>query len=395
MTEGHGPGHVEEAVVAPEPGHSPESSSPAAAPQPPARRRREVWPVVVMGLIIAGIMISPFWAPAIAPLLPWGAALPAEPIPDYAALAARLEAIERRPAVAAIDVSAIGSAQSALARRVDQLEAARNGDRQSETAVASLKAGLQRLEQQLGAIEAQAASREAREAAEVGKVQQELTRLSTLAADFADRLAAQERRSRAEERTQSTDAALLVALLQIREAVEQARPFAAELNAFTALAHDRPDLLATAAPLAEVAREGVTGRLALAKRLAEAAGAIANATALPPQADWESQALARLRSLVTIRRIEGAPQGEPEAAVHAAEVALERGDLGDAVAQLDRLAGANAEAAGPWLRMAGQRLAVEAALTHLQELLVIGLGHAPEATGRAPAEAPAKSESHP
>jgi len=395
MTEGHGPGHVEEAVVAPEPGQSPESSSPAAASRPPAPRRPGVWPVVVVGLIIAGIMISPFWAPALAPLLPWGAGLPAAPTPDYAALAARLEAIERRPAVPAIDVSAIGSAQSALARRVDQLEAARNGDLQSETAVASLKAGLQRLEQQLGVIEAQAVSREARAAAEVGKVQQELTRLSTLAADFADRLAAQERRSRAEERTQSTNAALLLALLQIREAVEQARPFAAELGAFTALAHDRPDLLGATAPLAEVARDGAAGRLALAKRLAEVAGHIANATALPPQADWESQALARLRSLVTIRRIEGAPQSEPEAAVRAAEVSLGRGDLGDAVAQLDRLAGANAEAAGPWLRMARQRLAVEAALTHLQELLVIGLGHAPEAPGRAPAEAPAKPEKLP
>ena len=395
MTEGHGPGHVEEAVFATEAGQGPDSKSPAAASKPAAPRRREVWPAVVVGLITAGIMISPFWAPAIAPLLPWGAALPAGPIPDYAALAARLEAIERRPAVPAIDVSAIGSAQSALARRVDQLEAARNGDRQSETAVASLKAGLQRLEEQLGRIEAQAASRDAREAAETGKVQQELTRLSTLAADFADRLAEQERRSRAEERTQSTDAALLVALLQIREAVEQARPFAAELNAFTALAHNRPDLLATAAPLAEVAREGVAERLALTKRLAEVAGHIASATALPPQADWEAQALARLRSLVTIRRIEGAPQSEPEASVRAAETALGRGDLGEAVAQLDRLADANAEAAGPWLRMARQRLAVEAALTHLQELLVIGLGHAPEARGRAPVEAPAKPEKLP
>src|ERR1700731_805674 len=170
MTEGHGPGHVEEAVVASEPGQRPESSSPAAASRPPAPRRREEWPVVVVGLIIAGIMISPFWAPAMAPLQPWGA-----------------EGSAARPAVPAIDVSAIGSAQSALARRVDQLEAARNGDRQGETAVASLKAGVQRLEHQLGAIEAQAASREALEAAEVGKVQQELTRLSTLAADFADR----------------------------------------------------------------------------------------------------------------------------------------------------------------------------------------------------------------
>jgi hypothetical protein len=349
---------------------------------------------VVVGLIIAAIMTSPFWAPALAPLLPWGVGLPAGPIPDYAALAARLEAIERRPAAPANEVGAIGSAQSALARRVDQLEAMRNGDRQSENAVASLKGGLDRLQQQLGVVEAQAASREAGEAAEMRKVQQELTRLTTIAADLGDRLAAQEQRLRV-EKTQPTDAILLVALLRIREAVEQARPFAAELSAFTALAHDRPDLLAATAPLAEVARDGVAGRLALAKRLAEVAGQIANATALPPEADWESQALARLRSLVTIRRIEGAPQSEPEAAVRAAEIALGRGDLGDAVAQLDRLAGANAEAAGPWLKMTRQRLAAEAALTRLQELLVIGLGHAPEAPGGAPAEAPAKPEKLP
>jgi hypothetical protein len=226
------------------------------------------------------------------------------------------------------------------------------------------------------------------------KVQQELTRFITVAADLADRLAAQEQRSRA-EKALPTEAALLVALLQMREAIEQARPFAAELSAFTELAHDRPDLLAGTAPLAEVARDGVAGRLALIKRLAEVAGHIADATALPPEADWESQVLARLRSLVTIRRIEGAPQSEPEASVRAAETALGRGDLGEAVAQLEQLAGANAEAAGPWLRMARHRLAVEAALTHLQELLVIGLGHAPEAPGRAPAEAPAKPEKLP
>jgi hypothetical protein len=392
MTEGQVPGDVEEATAAP--GKAPASASPATGSQPRAPRRWEVWPVVVVGLIIAGVIISAFWAPAVAPLLPWGAGLPAAPTPDHAALTARLEAIERRPAAPAIDVSAIESAQSALARRVDQLEVARNGDRQSETAVASLKSGLDRLQQQLGVIEAKTASRETREADEMRKVQQELTRLTTVAADLAARLAAQEQRSRA-EKAQSTEAALLVALLQMREAIEQARPFAAELSAFTALANDRPDLLAATAPLAEVARGGVAGRLALTKRLAEVAGQIANATALPPEADWESQVLARLRSLVTIRRIEGAPRSEPEASVRAAETALGRGDLGEAVAQLDRLAGANAEAAGPWLRMARQRLAVEAALTHLQELLVIGLGHAPEATGRAPAEAPAKPEKLP
>jgi len=322
----------------------------------------------------------------VALLLPWGASLPA-PNPDYAAFVARLEAIERRPVALAGDVGAIGSAQDALVRRVDQLEATRNGDRPSETALAPLE----RLEQQLGAIEAQAASRQAGEAAEMRKVQQELTRLTTVTADLADRLAAQEQRSRAEE-TQSTEAALLVALLQLREAVEQARGFAPELSAFTALAHDRPDLIAATQPLAEAARDGVTGRLALAKGLAEVAGHIASAAAVPPEADWEAHALARLRSLVTIRRIEGAPQSEPEAAVRAAEVAVGRGDLGDAVAQLDRLAGANAEAAGPWLRIARRRLAAETALTQLQELLVVDFGHVRGTPGRAPAEAPEKPE---
>jgi len=235
--------------------------------------------VIVAGLvlIVAGIALSPFWAPEVAPLLPWGAR-PAVPRPDYAAFAARLEAIERRPTPPAIDVGAIGSAQSALAHRVDQLEAARSEDRQSEAPIVSIKAGLQQLERQLGTIEAQAALREAGEAAEIRKVQQELTRLGAVAAGLTNRLEALEQRSRAPARAQPTDAILLVALLQMREAVEQARPFAAELSAFTALAHDRPDLLAAIAPLAEIARDGVVGRLALAKHLAEVAGHIASAT---------------------------------------------------------------------------------------------------------------------
>ena len=388
--EGHGRGEAEADAAASDTGQATIGASPPASSQPAPSRGGEVWLVAALALIVAGIALSPFWAPAVALLLPWGASLPA-PNPDYAAFAARLEAIERRPVALAGDVGAIGSAQDALVRRVDQLEATRNGDRPSETALAPLKGALERLQQQLGAIEAQAASRQAGEAAEMRKVQQELTRLTTVTADLADRLAAQEQRSRAEE-TQSTEAALLVALLQLREAVERARGFAPELSAFTALAHDRPDLIAATQPLAEAARDGVTGRLALAKGLAEVAGHIASAAAVPPEADWEAHALARLRSLVTIRRIEGAPQSEPEAAVRAAEVAVGRGDLGDAVAQLDRLAGANAEAAGPWLRTARRRLAAEAALTHLQELLVAGLAHVPETSGRAPAEAPAKPE---
>ena len=394
MAEGHSQGHAEEDAVAPESGQAPAGGSQAAVPRPTALQRPEVWLVAALGLVIAGIVVSPFWAPEIAPLLPWGERPPAS-IPDYAAVAARLEAIERRPAPQTIDVEATRSTLSALGRRVDQLEAARNADRQGEAAVPSIKARLQQVEQQLGAIEARSASQAAGEAAEIEKVHHELTRLGTVAGDLANRLAALEQQLRAQSGTQQIDAILLVALLQIREAVDQGRPFAAELGAFTALAHDRPDLVAAVGPLAEVAQGGVVGRLGLAKHLAEVAGRIASATAIPPEADWEAQVLARLRALVTIRRIDGAAQSGPEAAASAAEVALGRGDLGEAVAQLDRLTGANAEAAGPWLRMARQRLAVEGSLAHLQELLVVGLGHLPDAPGRSPADASAKPEKQP
>jgi hypothetical protein len=393
MAEGRSQGRAEEDAAAPEPGQAPIEGSQPEVSQPAASRRWVVWPLAVLGLVIAGIISSPFWAPEIAPLLPWGGRSPAT-MPDPAALTARLEAIERRPAPPVIDVEAIRSAQNALGRRVDQLEASRDAGRQGEATVAAIKGGLQQLEQQVGAIEVKSASRAAGEAAEVGKVQQELTRLGTTAAGLGNRLAALEH-LRVQSGTQQRDAILLVALLQIREAVDQGRPFAAELGAFTALAHDRPDLVAAARPLAEAAHDGVVGRLGLAKRLGEVAGRIASATALPPQADWEDQVLARLRALVTIRRIDGAPQGGPEAAVSAAEAALGRGDLGDAVAHLDGLTGANAEAAEPWLKMARQRVGVEGSLAHLQQLLIAGLGHLPDAPGRSPVEAPAKPETQP
>jgi hypothetical protein len=384
------------------PGPPPPGLAPAESDAPPPSRspaRSALGLAAALALVIAGVALSPFWAPAIAPLLPWGGE-PQVSAAEFSALAARLDAIEKRPAPQIPDVGPIASAQSALARRVDQLEAARTPNQETEAAVAANRKGLQQLEQRVGAIETQSASRTAGEDAQMQKLQQleqrfgaietqsaahaagadaqmqklqqEAAKLGTLAADLGNRLSASEHQLQAQGGTGRTDAALLVALLQMREAVEQARPFPAEYAAFTALAHDQPDLIAAAEPLAHAAQDGVPGRLALSTRLSELAARIAS-PAPPPAADWGTQALARLRALVTIRRVDGASQSGPEAAVSAAERALARGDLGDAVGELDRLSGANAEAAGPWLQMARKRLAVETALAHLQELVVARL----------------------
>jgi hypothetical protein len=377
----------------------PEPTKGEAAPPSGSPRRSALWLATALGLVIAVVVLSPFWAPSIAPLLPWGGE-PEVTAKDLSALAARLDAIEKRPAPQIPDVGPIASAESALARRVDQLEAARNASQATEAAVAANKKDLQQLEQRLGAIEGQSASRTANadaerqklqqleqrmgaietqsasrtadEGAQMQKLQQEVAKLDTVAADLGNRLTANERQLQAQGGAGRTDAALLVALLQMREAVEQARPFPAEYAAFTALAHDQPDLVAAAEPLAHAAQDGVPGRLALSTRLSELAGRIASPPP-PPAADWGAQALARLRALVTIRRVDGASQSGPEAVVSGAEHALARGDLGDAVGELDRLSGANTEAAAPWLQMARQRLAAETALARIQELLVARL----------------------
>jgi hypothetical protein len=357
---------AERGTIRAEPEPRPPDTSDAAR-RPGASRLAVLWLLAVLIIIIAGVALSPFWAPGVAPLLPW-VERPEAATDDNAALAARVAEIEKRPASPTVNVDAVKSTVGALERRVDQLEAAGGEAARIEAAVAATKAGMQQLEQRIAAIEGQSSSQVASEAAEVQKIANELSRLNNVTADLANRLPALEQQVQSQSGAERTDAALALVLLQMREAVDQARPFPAELAAFKAIARD-PELAAQAGVLAEAAQNGVASRGVLSRRLAEIAGEVANAAEPPPEADWGAQALARLRGLVTIRRIDGASQTRPEAAVSAAQTALARADLAGAVAALGGLAGANAEAARPWVRMAQERLATEAALDRLRELL--------------------------
>jgi hypothetical protein len=370
----------------------PPSGSPKGFP------RSALWLAGLLILILAGVALSPFWAPQIEPLLPWG-----ENRDDYAALSARLAAVEARPAVptmgidalqsalsaltrrvdeldsrlAAIekrpappipDTDAINSALGALTRRVDQLEAAGKPD------LGPIRAGMQQLEQRLAAIESQSASRIASDTA--------------ASKDLADRVAALEREAQSQNRAElRADGMLALLLGQMREAIEQARPFPTEFDAFIKLARDS-DLAAAAQPLAEPARNGVASRAVLVKGLAELAGRMAVASEPAVKSDWREQTLARLRGLVTIRRIDNSSHTGSDGPVGAAQAALARGDLAGAVAALEPLTGADAEAARPWLLMARERLAAEVALDHVQELLTERLGSPPADPSAAPTKGP-------
>jgi hypothetical protein len=173
--------------------------------------------------------------------------------------------------------------------------------------------------------------------------------------------------------------------------VEAARPYATEYDGFIALAHDQPDLIAAAQPLAGMAQAGVAGSAALSEHLGKLSGRIAPAAPVPIGPDIGAQTLAWLRSLVTIRRIEAVVETGQEPAMNVAEVALARGDLSGAVSALQTVSAPKSGAIQSWLEMAQQRLAAEVALAHLQELLVARLGAPSEIPGPAPTEAPVKS----
>ena len=414
MSEGHSEEHPEEEGAG-------NAETPPVAASTGRRRSYGVapWLAALLIVVLAGVVLSPFWAPQLGPLLPWGTR-PAISGDEYAALAARVAAVEQRPpapsvnldalksavnglgqrvdrlettvnggiATSTTDIDAIKSQIKGLSQRVDQLEAVSGGDRQLESSVAAAKTGLQNLEQRVAAVEVQSASRRASDAADLQNLQQELARFVATTTDLTNRIGALEHERQSQNTAElRTDAMLALLLGQMREAVDQARPFPAEYSAFTTLARD-PGLAAAAEPLADAARNGVASRAVLVKRLAELAVPVTTASEPATEADLGQRVLARLRGLVTIRRTDGAAQIGPEAAVSGAQTALARGDLAGAVAALDALTGASAEAAGPWLRMARERLAVEAALDHLQQLLTARLESAPPAHPASPPGAP-------
>jgi hypothetical protein len=346
-------------------------------------RQAALWLVALLLLVVAGVALSPFWAPAIRPLLPWGAKS-APTATNDAGLAARVTALEARPAPAIVDLDPVRSALAAQAQRIDRLQAALATQHQDQAAVAADKIALQQATQQMAAIEAQTASK----IAESAKLEQELARFSTAANDVDDRLLALERRVSAQGSTDRTGTALLLAVLQMREAIEAARPFPAAYDTFKGLAHDDPALLTGAAPLAGAARAGVASQAVLRQRLDDFSNEIARASKPTGKRQWWEQALDSIRQLVTIRRIGVAAHAGPGEAVGTAQSALAAGNLAAAVAALGSLDGADAEMAQPWLRLARDRLAAEAALRHLQELLATRLGAAAIPSPAIPAASP-------
>lgn len=278
---------------------------------------------------------------------------PAPGLPAAAArrlddLTARLDAFDARLAgLAEADDALRADLRAATARLAapDTLSAAEQ--EALDALSADLESELSGLRERLDGLDARLDSR-------LGGLEESLSALS------AERTAAAE--------SVAGDLAALLAVLQLRDALVGSAPFATELDTLRRLAAARDDLAPAAealAPLEPFAETGIPGRVALKAAFPEVAHAVVAAEQAGAGDDWLAGVRRRLSSLVTVRPL-GAVAGESAAAIVArAEALLAEDDLAGAVAELDKLSGAPAEAAADWLAKARARVAAQRALVEL------------------------------
>ena len=169
-------------------------------------------------------------------------------------------------------------------------------------------------------------------------------------------------------------AALAIAFANLRAAVSDGRPFAAELDTLGALTPAVGDL----GILPAYAETGIPTLFELARSFEAVSNeALASAT----DGSLVGSLMTSAQSLVKIKRIDDAPEGEGALATLArARGALDKGDLAAAIKQVESLDGPAREAFATWLGQARAKLSAGDILTRLEGALLISMSGDAEAT---------------
>jgi predicted nucleic acid-binding Zn-ribbon protein len=277
-------------------------------------------------------------------------------VTDLKATLARLR--EAVPSAGAVGDQAVAD----LASRIDALER-RLGQAQGAGAeIEGLAGRLGALEQQIAAGQQEATGLTEDVASLGGRVEALSARADALA-EGLDQLK-QQIASSDDRRTQA--ATLARAVAQLDAAIEQNEPFVDLLDGLRG--QGDPAVVRAVEALRPAAASGVPSLTALRSSFDAVANRIVHAAQAPEGDSLLEQAAGNLMSLVTVRPVGADVKGDNAVArVARAEAALEEGDVAAAVAELEALDGAAAEAAAPWLAEARPRLVAETALRTLQE----------------------------
>lgn len=181
--------------------------------------------------------------------------------------------------------------------------------------------------------------------------------------------------------------AVVLAVGQLRAALRASKPFAKEIASVHALTADDREIGAVLDQLQPLADSGVPTRDDLRTDFGRLAPEIVRSAVVGNGSSWWHQALYRLESVISIRRVgEGVPGDKTDAVVARAEAKLEEDDLDGAINTLHALSGLPGEVAAPWIRDVDQRLAVDRAETELTRLAIGRVAAGTAASERPPQE---------
>ena len=178
------------------------------------------------------------------------------------------------------------------------------------------------------------------------------------------------------ENNGAKSAAAAIAFANLRAAVSDGRPYAAELDTISALVPSVGDL----GVLPAYAEKGIPTVPDLARSFVVAKEGAQVATAPASSGSLVDTLMASAQSLVTIKRIDEPTTGQgPGAALARAKAALDKGDLAAAVKEVETLDGASREAFAAWLGQAHARLSADETLIQLESTLLVSVGSNPQA----------------
>ena len=165
--------------------------------------------------------------------------------------------------------------------------------------------------------------------------------------------------------------AVVLAVGQLRTALRDSKPFAKEIASVRAITADDHEIAGVLDQLQPLADSGVSTSDDLRTDFSRLAREIVRSAVVGDGSNWWRQALYRVESVISIRRIgESVPGDKADAIVARAEAKLEEDDLQSAIDTLRALSGLPSEVAAPWIHDAEQRVAADRAESELTRLAI-------------------------
>ncbi len=161
-------------------------------------------------------------------------------------------------------------------------------------------------------------------------------------------------------------AMMLLTLAEVRETMGRGNvPFNQDLELLRQLGGDDPEVMAAINRLAPYAENGVLSTETLETEFSGLAGDIVMAKLRGQDDTIRDQAVERFSRLMTIRKVDDLQGDTTDAVVARAQLKIEGGDIQGAITELQKLDGAAAEVAQPWLVQATQRAQADMATNTL------------------------------